>query len=139
MPQKAALPPAYSASLNPLVLVRQARAEAVRDWRSALDQKRLALYGAGVAALTAYASLLALANPAAVSAWAMAAVFVAALTSSIAGFAFSAICGAMLFHLLDDPPAGRRDHDGLQRRGPSASWCGRYAGSRSLGTVLGPS
>ena len=33
----------------------------------------------------------------------MAAVFVAALTSSIAGFAFSAICGAMLFHLLDDP------------------------------------
>ena len=103
MPQKAALPPAYSASLNPLVLVRQARAEAVRDWRSALDQKRLALYGAGVAALTAYASLLALANSAAVSAWAMAAVFVAALTSSIAGFAFSAICGAMLFHLLDDP------------------------------------
>jgi uncharacterized membrane protein YfcA len=33
----------------------------------------------------------------------MAAVFVAALSSSIAGFAFSAICGAMLFHLLDDP------------------------------------
>ena len=69
----------------------------------ALDQKRLALYGAGVAAPTAYASLLALANSAAVSVWAMAAVFVAALTSSIAGFAFSAICGAMLFHLLDDP------------------------------------
>jgi hypothetical protein len=103
MPQKAALPPAYSASSNPFVLARQARAEAARDWLSALDQKRLALYGAGVAALTAYASLLSLANPAAVSAWAMAAVFVAALTSSIAGFAFSAICGAMLFHLLDDP------------------------------------
>ena len=33
----------------------------------------------------------------------MAAIFVAALSSSIAGFAFSAICGAMLFHLLDDP------------------------------------
>lgn len=33
----------------------------------------------------------------------MLAVFVAALISSIAGFAFSAICGAMLFHLVDQP------------------------------------
>jgi uncharacterized membrane protein YfcA len=33
----------------------------------------------------------------------MAAVSLAALVSSIAGFAFSAICGAMLFHLADDP------------------------------------
>jgi len=31
------------------------------------------------------------------------AIFVAALVSSIAGFAFSAICGALLFHLLDAP------------------------------------
>ena len=37
------------------------------------------------------------------SAAVMAAVFVASLVSSIAGFAFSAIAGAMLFHLLDDP------------------------------------
>ncbi len=33
----------------------------------------------------------------------LAAVFVASTLSSIAGFAFSAICGAMLFHLLADP------------------------------------
>lgn len=33
----------------------------------------------------------------------MAAVALASLLSSIAGFAFSAICGAMLFHLSDDP------------------------------------
>ena len=33
----------------------------------------------------------------------MAAIAVASLVSSIAGFAFSAICGAMLFHLSDDP------------------------------------
>jgi uncharacterized membrane protein YfcA len=33
----------------------------------------------------------------------MAAISFAALASSIAGFAFSAICGAMLFHLADDP------------------------------------
>jgi uncharacterized membrane protein YfcA len=33
----------------------------------------------------------------------MAAVFVAALVSSIAGFAFSAICGAMLFQLINNP------------------------------------
>jgi uncharacterized membrane protein YfcA len=32
----------------------------------------------------------------------MLAVAAASVTSSIAGFAFSAICGAMLFHLLDD-------------------------------------
>jgi len=34
---------------------------------------------------------------------AMAAIAVASLMSSIAGFAFSAICGAMLFHLIPDP------------------------------------
>lgn len=33
----------------------------------------------------------------------MAAVFVAALVSSVAGFAFSAICGALLLHLVDEP------------------------------------
>jgi uncharacterized membrane protein YfcA len=107
MPQKAASPPAFSASstplATPLALARQARAEALRDWLSTVGQRRLVLYGASVAALAAYGGLLALSNPAAVSPWAMAAVFVAALTSSIAGFAFSAICGAMLFHLLDDP------------------------------------
>lgn len=103
MPQKAALPPVYSASSTPIVLSRQARAEALRDWLWTAGQKRVALYGAGAAALAAYVGVLTLANPAAVSPWAMAAVFVAALSSSIAGFAFSAICGAMLFHLLDDP------------------------------------
>jgi uncharacterized membrane protein YfcA len=33
----------------------------------------------------------------------MFAIFVASLVSSFAGFAFSAVCGAMLFHLSDDP------------------------------------
>ena len=33
----------------------------------------------------------------------MVAVFVAALVSSVAGFAFSAICGAMLLHIVDEP------------------------------------
>ena len=33
----------------------------------------------------------------------MAAVFVASLVSGIAGFAFSALAGAMLFHVMDDP------------------------------------
>jgi uncharacterized membrane protein YfcA len=33
----------------------------------------------------------------------MVAIFVASLVSGIAGFAFSAIAGAMLFHLMDDP------------------------------------
>ncbi len=33
----------------------------------------------------------------------MAAILVASLTAGIAGFAFSAVCGAMLIHLWDDP------------------------------------
>jgi hypothetical protein len=31
------------------------------------------------------------------------AVFVASTVSSIAGFAFSALCGALLFHVMDSP------------------------------------
>lgn len=31
------------------------------------------------------------------------AVFIAALLSSVAGFAFSALCGALLFHLFNAP------------------------------------
>ena len=104
MPQKAASPPAYSATSPPLAL---ARSVAPRDWMlrdrlSAAWQRPGVRYGAGVAALLFYASVLALKQPH-FSLWAMAAIFVAALSSSIAGFAFSAICGAMLFHLLDDP------------------------------------
>lgn len=36
-------------------------------------------------------------------AFAMIAVFMASTVSSIAGFAFSALCGALLFHLMDSP------------------------------------
>jgi uncharacterized membrane protein YfcA len=36
-------------------------------------------------------------------AYALTAVFVASTVSSIAGFAFSALCGALLFHLMDSP------------------------------------
>ena len=36
-------------------------------------------------------------------AYALIAVFVASTVSSIAGFAFSALCGALLFHLMDSP------------------------------------
>src|SRR4029453_6670445 len=35
--------------------------------------------------------------------YALIAVFAASTVSSIAGFAFSALCGALLFHLMDDP------------------------------------
>jgi uncharacterized membrane protein YfcA len=54
-------------------------------------------------ALTLYALVVSHLQGASASLAAMAAAFVAALVSSIAGFAFSAICGAMLFHLSDDP------------------------------------
>src|SRR5713226_3313695 len=36
-------------------------------------------------------------------AFALVAVFVASTVSSIAGFAFSALCGALLFHLMNSP------------------------------------
>ena len=38
-------------------------------------------------------------------AYALVAVLVASTVSSIAGFAFSALCGAMLFHVMDNPVA----------------------------------
>ncbi len=65
--------------------------------------QRFALYGAGVIVLATYASVLSRLHGGPVALWPMMAVFAAALVSSIAGFAFSAICGALLFHLIDDP------------------------------------
>lgn len=65
--------------------------------------RRFALYGAGVIVLATYAGVLSKLHVAPVSAGPMMAVFAAALVSSIAGFAFSALCGALLFHLIDDP------------------------------------
>jgi uncharacterized membrane protein YfcA len=64
---------------------------------------RLAAGSAGLLALAAYTSWLAGRGDAQGTAGVMAAVFAAALISSVGGFAFSALCGAMLFHLIDDP------------------------------------
>jgi uncharacterized membrane protein YfcA len=64
---------------------------------------RLALCIIGMLSLAAYATWLGALTPTEHSLWIILAIFVAALVSSIAGFAFSAICGAMLFHLIDDP------------------------------------
>jgi hypothetical protein len=73
-----------------------------RDAGVALTQP-LARYGAGLVVLVAYVAVLSRSGLSDDSLWAMAAVFVAAFASSIAGFAFSATCGAILFHLIDDP------------------------------------
>ena len=64
---------------------------------------RGALYGAGLVVLATDTFALSRSDATGTSLWAMAAIFVAAFASSIAGFAFSAICGAILFHLIDDP------------------------------------
>jgi len=58
---------------------------------------------APLAASCAWAGLVAVLFHAQIQITVMAAIFAAALVSSIAGFAFSAICGAMLFQLIDDP------------------------------------
>jgi uncharacterized membrane protein YfcA len=64
---------------------------------------RGALYGAGLIVLAGYTFALSRSDATDTSLWAMVAIFVSAFASSIAGFAFSAICGAILFHLIDDP------------------------------------
>ncbi len=63
----------------------------------------LAVGAAALLALAGYAAWLTPLAPTEAPAWIVAAVFVAALVASVAGFAFSAICGAMLFHLVGDP------------------------------------
>ena len=94
MPQQVPSPTLYSATTSDvLALARQTRAECLRDWMVAGWQRRYALYGGAVAGLAGYASVLALSNSADV--WTLAALFTA-VTSSIAGFALSAIYGAML-------------------------------------------
>jgi uncharacterized protein len=62
-----------------------------------------AAYRAGMILLAGYVVLLTKVGPMPDVLWTMLAVFAAALVSSVAGFAFSAICGALLFHLIDDP------------------------------------
>src|SRR5262249_48376008 len=64
---------------------------------------RLAICMTGLLALVAYAVWLMPHVPTEQPVPIIAAIFVAALVSSVAGFAFSAICGAMLFHLVEDP------------------------------------
>jgi hypothetical protein len=55
--------------------------------------------------ILAYSLLLAQLDPGLQLVQVSAAVFTVAAISSVAGFAFSAICGAILFHLIDDPVA----------------------------------
>lgn len=57
---------------------------------------------AGAAIVIAYASLLSR-DSLPVSAPALSAVLLASTLSSVAGFAFSAICGVMLLHMISDP------------------------------------
>jgi uncharacterized protein len=60
---------------------------------------------AALLAILAYGLLLAQFDPGLQLVQVSAAVFTAAAISSVGGFAFSAICGAILFHLMEDPVA----------------------------------
>jgi uncharacterized membrane protein YfcA len=57
----------------------------------------------GMVAVISYAMWLEAVVPTERPLWTLLAIFAASLVASIAGFAFSAICGAMLFHLIEDP------------------------------------
>jgi hypothetical protein len=63
----------------------------------------LALTVVGVVGFALYATWLSAAAPLQHPLWNAMAILVASMVSSVAGFAFPAICGAMLFHLTDDP------------------------------------
>lgn len=65
------------------------------------DQYRTLLLAAVVIVMGC--ALYLILRPAAINGLAPLAVFVAAATAAIAGFAFSPICGALLFHLWDTP------------------------------------
>jgi len=78
-------------------------AESARLSRS---YRQLAILPIGLLALAGYSVWLTSHAPTAQHSWIIGAIFAAALLSSVAGFAFSAICGAILFHLIDDPIRG---------------------------------
>jgi len=78
-------------------------AESARLSRS---YRQLAILLIGLLALAGYSVWLAPHAPAAQHSWIIGVIFAAALLSSVAGFAFSAICGAILFHLIDNPIRG---------------------------------
>ena len=73
-------------------------------WRQ-IGALRARLSGSSVTKLAAAALVCAIVGPIvhAPDAVAMGAISVASVVSSIAGFAFSAICGALLFHLIPSP------------------------------------
>jgi uncharacterized protein len=82
-------------------------------WRARLEQLRaaqqslvtpIALACASALALMGYARALPGFGVSSVGMAALLAIFAASMLSSIAGFAFSAICGALLFHLMSEPP-----------------------------------
>ncbi len=92
-----------TALATPMAAARRARARAIADALRSPAVRWLAARLATLLVLVLYALALRHLQGAPVTPWAMAAVFAAALLSSVAGFAFSAICGAMLFHVTDDP------------------------------------
>ena len=64
---------------------------------------RSALTLAGLLGGAAYATWLSAAAPMPHPVWTALAILAASTVSSVAGFAFPALCGAILFHLCDDP------------------------------------
>jgi uncharacterized membrane protein YfcA len=65
--------------------------------------RQLGILTTGLIVLAGYSAWLAPYMPNEHRSWIIFAIFAAALVASVVGFAFSAICGAMLFHLIDDP------------------------------------
>lgn len=82
----------------------RARLECLRISDDAPILAPIALVGANALVLIVYARALATFDLGGPSVPALLAIYAASMLSSVAGFAFSAICGALLFHLLDAPP-----------------------------------
>jgi uncharacterized protein len=90
-----------TAALHGIDPRQPSRIRAVFNLRGRFGFLLLALAGAGLVAV--YCETLRQCNLGDGTVVVALAIFVAALTSGIAGFAFSGICGAMLFHLMHGP------------------------------------
>jgi len=74
-----------------------------RSWSQDSGLKGILLAGVGAIGLILYAKLMDFAFSMSISVYVLLAILLAATLSSVAGFAFSAICGALLVHLMNGP------------------------------------
>ena len=98
--------PSHTLDMSPMPAVRAAARDADPAPRKAVDRslhQRAAIVGVAGVAFLATVSTLLLVRGFTSDSVAVVGIFIASIVSSIAGFAFSALCGALLFHVMESP------------------------------------